>query len=93
MKFYLNSVTDNKKRKKTHTIGLAKLFLLFSFVYISPHIFVPLRTNLKPECSARLTFYLVIIEFNDLANEQNSDSHHNIREQARNFKNEKEKSK
>lgn len=82
MKFYLNSVTDNKKRKKTHTIVEGELFL--SFLAVFRHTYLCLYERNRSQSLLLFTFYLVIIEFNDLANEQNSDSHHNS-EQRGNF--------
>ena len=55
MKFYLNLVTDFKKRKKNSYNCRKKSELFFSHRRrrcILPHIFVPLRTKQKPECSS-----------------------------------------
>lgn len=79
--FYLNLVTDNKKRREvkkgeTHTVvGQAKISRV---CMPTANTYLCASTD-EAEASGvlLLTFYLVIIEFNDLANEQNSDSHHN----------------
>lgn len=72
-----------RKERKTHTIVEGEQFSLL--VYFATHISAFTRTKQKPESSAvQFTLYLVIIEFNDLANEQNSDSRHNS-EQRRIF--------
>lgn len=65
MKFYLNLVTE-----KTHTNVEWD-----SRVYAVTHLWLCGRN--RSQSVLLFIFYLVIIEFNDLANEQNSDSHHN----------------
>jgi hypothetical protein len=78
MKFYLNLVTDFKKRKKnSYNCRKGELFFSHRRRRIAATHICAFTDETEARVFCLFTFYLVIIEFNDLANEQNSDSHHN----------------